>query len=282
MLVHQGDLLRKSGLFFRGKPLQSPFHPAKDLGVSLSAPGHHDEIGAPLQSSLGIFRGEHIPTGDHRDAQSLFHPQNGIQIAFSRIHLLAGAAVDAHGIHAAGLGHTAEFHTGVLVCFIALAEFHCQRHLHRLAHGPDQFFRLRNVAHQGAALSVAGDLGHGAAHVDVHKIRPRNLQGQLGRLGADFRLRAEDLHAAGVFFRGDEQQLTAFFVLIKQGLGADHLGIASRRALLAADGAEGRVGDPGHGAQQQRVFKRDISYGWHAKLSFVCKNSPSTCWARPL
>ncbi len=58
-------------------------------------------------------------------------------------------------------------------------------------------------------------------------------------------------HAGGVLARPQLQQGEGLFILIAQGLGADHLRDGQPRAQLPADGAEGQVRHPRHGGQHQ-------------------------------
>ena len=64
---------------------------------------------------------------------------------------------------------------------------------------------------------------------------------------------AEDLGGGGMLVGAQMEQRYGFFVLVAQGLGADHLGDGQVRTLLPADGAEGKVGHSGHGAEGQHA-----------------------------
>ena len=79
-----------------------------------------------------------------------------------------------------------------------------------------------------------------------------------------YRVAAENLGGGGVLPLPQLEQGNRLFILVAQGLGADHLSTGQARPLLPADGAEGHVGDPGHGGQSQGRFNVDSSDGYHA------------------
>ena len=110
---------------------------------------------------------------------------------------------------------------------------------------------LLRVPHQGAAVAVGDDLPHRAAHVDVDQVRPGDLRRDTRRLRHAHGVAAENLGAGRVLPGGQLQQAPAFFVLIAQGLGADHLRDRQARPQLPADQPEGQVRHPRHGGQHQ-------------------------------
>jgi hypothetical protein len=109
----------------------------------------------------------------------------------------------------------------------------------------------QHVPHQRRALALAGDLGHGAAHVEVHDVAPERLH-PLGSPREDVDVLAEELHREGAF-RGVVGGDGIGVRVIHEERGRVHL--LRRReaaAALAGDQTEGRVGGPGH-ARRARV-----------------------------
>ena len=102
--------------------------------------------------------------------------------------------------------------------------------------------------------------------------------GDGGPLLHAYRVAAENLGGGGGLLLPHLQQGDGLFVLITQGLGADHLGAGQPRPLLPADGAEGHVRHPSHGTQGQGRFNLDSSNGDH---SYLAKKDFSHCIMSP-
>ena len=118
-------------------------------------------------------------------------------------------------------------------------------------HGADDAPGQRDVAHEGAAVAVVGDLRHGAAHIDVQKVAPADADGDLRGLGHHGRVVAEDLRAAQRALV-PAKQAAALAVLIDERAGGDHLRYGHVRAMLRADRAEGVVRYAGHRCEKKR------------------------------
>ena len=118
-------------------------------------------------------------------------------------------------------------------------------------HGADDAPGQRDVAHEGAAVAVVGDLRHGAAHIDVQKVAPADADGDLRGLGHHGRVVAEDLRAAQRALVPAEQA-AALAVLIDERAGGNHLRHGHVRAMLRADRAEGVVRYAGHWCEKKR------------------------------
>ncbi len=103
---------------------------------------------------------------------------------------------------------------------------------------------------------------------------PDTSVGDGRRLLHAHRVAAEDLGGGGVLPLPQLQQGDGLFVLVAQGLGADHLRAGEPRPLLPADGAEGHVGHPRHGGQGQGRFDFDSSNGYHIK---IVRAGPAGC-----
>ena len=89
------------------------------------------------------------------------------------------------------------------------------------------------------------------SHIDIQNVRPRLLRGDARRLLHAVRVAAEELHRRRVLPLAQLQQGKGFFVLIAQGLGADHLRHGVPRPQLPAHRPEAQVGHSGHGRQSQ-------------------------------
>ena len=237
-------------------------------GISLGPPGHHNKIGAGLgHEAAAVLRRHGIARGDHRHRHRLFDGSDDAPVRLSGIILLPGTAVDTDCIGAGRHRHACKLHRIDMLGIQAGTELHRHGHrncfLHRFndGSGPGQ------IPHEGAAFPVAGHLGHRTAHVDVDgRAFGLQLQGDFCPLGQHMGLGAEDLDDAGGMVVGDGHHPGSLAVPVQQRLGADHLGIGQSRPGLAAHGAEGPVGDSGHGSQEPGVVHRNVE-----------KLHPATC-----
>ena len=75
------------------------------------------------------------------------------------------------------------------------------------------------------------------------------------------------------------QQRAGFPVIIAQSLGADHLGVHQRRALLETEPAEGGIRDPGHGREHRPARKLHAAY---RKARAHLRSSPTGQWSEPI
>src|SRR6185503_302939 len=119
-------------------------------------------------------------------------------------------------------------------------------HRERGAHGAEDARGGRHVAHEGGALALAGDAGHGAAHVEIHDVGPQALAflgGAPERVG-DL---AEELHRQRPLLRVVRGDVIGVRVLEKQGGGVHLLGGGEPAAAFLHDEPEGGVGDARHG-----------------------------------
>ena len=160
--------------------------------------------------------------------------------------------MDCNGCCAVVLEDLGQFHHIDAAPVPAQSGFHRHRHIHGVSHRPDNAPSQSRVLHQGAAVAVVDDFGHGAAHIEIEKITAGVGQGQFGSLGHDLRIVAENLCATQAcrrFF----QKADAFFILIDQGTGGHHLRHRHRRPHPGADGPEGQIRDAGHGRQHRQT-----------------------------
>ena len=204
-----------------------------------------------LENADRVLRLPDIAVGDHRDGHSLLHRPNAGPVRLTAVHLGPGPAVDRHGGGPCLLQDSGELHAVAAAHVPAPAELGGHRHrdgFHHCLHDASGLFR---VLHQGGSVAVVDDLAHGAAHVQVHHIRPGMLQGDLGCLCHADRVTAEDLHCRRVLPGKLLEQGQGLLVVVAQGLGGDELRDGISRPQFRADLAEGDVRDPGHGGQGQ-------------------------------
>ena len=206
----------------------------------------------------------------------LFDLTNDVPVGLAGVHLHPRAPVDGDGGGPRLLADLGKRHRVHAAAVPALAEFHRHRLIHSGADGLNDAPGQLRVPHKGRAVAGFDDLSHGAAHVDIQNIRPGSFQGHTGGLGHDLRLVAEDLYGAGVLVLGDIQQGFGLFIVVDQGLGADHLRGGEGRALLTADLPEGEIRHPGHGAQRQPPLEFHIADLYHVM------SSPTGQWSEPM
>ena len=206
-----------------------------------------------------VLAGEHVAVCDDGDVRRGLDLPDDVPVGLPGVHLHPGAAVDRQGVRPGLLQGFGKVHGVHAAAVPALAEFHRHGDGDRRLYGlHDPACQLR-VAHQGRAVAGFDDLPHGAAHIDVQHVRPRELQRQSRRLRHDLRLVAEDLHGAGMLVLRQVQQRPGLFVLIDQSLGRDHLRGGQGRPLRPAEGAKGKVRHPGHGGQGHPALQLYVS-----------------------
>ena len=240
----------------------------KDPRSALGASANHHKVNAgfvvhPL-AGKGI---DHIAVADDRDGNSLLDPADDVPIGAGSVHLLAGAAVDAHGGGSVFLHDLSKFHRIDRIGIPALAEFHGDGKIHRRGNSLDDSACQRRVLHQGAASAVSCHLGCGTAHIDVDDVRVK-AQGQLGCLCHDFGVISENLDSGRAFLFGEGQQLLGLGALKGQPLGAGHLCHNVCTVKLFADFTEGAVANTCHRRKSGCFGNGDIAY-FQAGLSFL-------------
>ena len=157
--------------------------------------------------------------------------------------------MDGDQVRAVGLKLFGDLDAGQVVGVPADAHLDGQRRIiaQRFARGGDHLPAERRVQQQPAARAAAGDLGRGAAHVDVENVKlDVLLPYKQNCLGHRLRLRAEQLdgvQAVGVLV---PQQSQGFFIVEVQRLGAGHLADGPGRAVVGHQMAARRVGQAGH------------------------------------
>ena len=224
----------------------------KQPGIAEHTAADHSHVGTGvLQNAGGILGLEDVAVGDNGDAHRLFHLTDPVPVGLTGVHLGLGAAVDRHGGHTGLLHGLCKLHTvdGALVP--AQTELHRHRAARSPDHGLGHLHRQIGSAHQAGAVAGVGHLGHGTTHVDINKIAARLLVGNACGLLHAIGIAAEDLGGGGVFPLPQFQQGHSLFILIAQGLGADHFGAGQSGPLLSADGAKGDIRHTRHRAEGQ-------------------------------
>ena len=99
--------------------------------------------------------------------------RDGRRVDGRDVHLLPRAAMDGDQVRAVGLKLFGDLDAGQVVGVPADAHLDGQRRIiaQRFARGGDHLPAERRVQQQPAARAAAGDLGRGAAHVDVENVK---------------------------------------------------------------------------------------------------------------
>jgi hypothetical protein len=105
---------------------------------------------------------------------------------------------------------------------------------------------------QGCAATLAGDLGHRAAEVQVHVADAVLSDQDLGGLSHGHRVHAVQLHRPDRLTRVELQHLQGFPVPRHDTARRDHLADVQPGTLLAAELAVGGVRDAGHRREHHR------------------------------
>jgi len=213
-----------------------------------AAADHHG--GAP---SLGrhpprlLHRAHVAVTGDRHAHRVHDFPDDGPR-GLTGEALRARARVHGDGVHALGLRHLGHLDRVQVLVVPAAADLDGERHAHRLAQRAQDERGGGHVAHERGALALAGDLGHGAAHIEIHDVGAQDLAA-LGGPREPIGILAQELHGerplrgivggdgVGVRVAGQERGRVH---LLRGGEPA---------AALPRDEPEGRIGDAGHRGQ---------------------------------
>ena len=135
----------------------------------------------------------HVAVADHGDGHAPLELPDGAPIGAAFVKLASRARVQRNHLRAALLRQLPQQQIGFTPCFKPQPHLDRHRHMRSLRDRRDDFRRAHRLLHQRAALAVADDFGHGAAHVDIQqRIAPAARQ-FLRRARHDFRLVAEKL-----------------------------------------------------------------------------------------
>ena len=105
--------------------------------------------------------------------------------------------------------------------------------------------RARHVAHQRRALALAGDLRHGAAHVEVHDVGAEDLAA-LGRAREEVGVLAEELHRERPLLRIVGGDGIGMGMVREERRGVHLFGGREAAAAFPHDQPERRIGDARH------------------------------------
>ena len=224
-----------------GPPVYGGLGLLEDPGVAEDTPGNHNPVCPGVaEDTRGILAGEDVSVGDDGDGQGLFHSPNPVPVGGAGIHLHLGPPVEGDGGDPQVLQALGQFQADDVSLVPAQAHFHGDGDLagsfpNGLRH-PAGFVQ---VPEQAGAVPVVGDLGDGAAHVDVDDIWVGHLPHNGGALLHTGQVAAKDLHACWMLVFPQPHQGQGLLVLVAQGLGAHHLRYGIARPQLPADGPKG-------------------------------------------
>ena len=231
-------------------------------GPSLAAAADDDAVGARLvHHPQRVLRGPHVAVAEHGDVgDGLLEVRDGAPVRGAGVLLLHGAAVEGDRGGADLLGDQARVAVGEVAVVHALAGLERHRHVPGgLDRGAQDAGEQLVLPGQHAAAAATRHLGDGAAEVQVDVVGAVALEDHLHRAGDDRGVHAVQLDGAGPLPIGHAQQAPGLAVVLDQRARGDHLGgeqtavvLAVQGAELAAQHAEGHVGDPGHGREHHR------------------------------
>ena len=259
MAQHNGQSLLPLGLRRDIHPGQRRVQPSRQPRPPVHSSPQHQGVGARLrQRPARVIDGQDVAVDDDGDAHSGLDLAHGAPIGLAGIELLAGAAVDGHGLDPERLGTLRQ--RGRVATGVVPAQAHLDRHRH--AHGADR--RLDQAAgqvggaHQGRAAGRARDLLGRAAEIQVDDVCARAL-GHPRALGHHGGVTADQL---------DHRQGQA----VAHRRTAHHVGPSSRqfgrghhfrrhigRAQPCGQQPERQVRDPGHGRRQHPPRNADVA-----------------------
>ena len=168
--------------------------------------------------------------------------------------------MEGDGVSAFLLRDPADLQVVDLFGIPAGADLDRQRSVPGRPHRGDDAANVLGVAQQGTAASAFGDFGDGAAEIEIDEIsmagdQPRSLRQVLG-------IAAEELHAKGTFFRPGVEEFKGAIASLgaHQADGTDHFGKDQPCSRRLHDQAVGKVGNPGHGCENNRIFELEGTY----------------------
>ena len=154
----------------------------------------------------------------------------------------ARAAMHKNGGDSGVLQHAGEVGRREIVFVPAEPHLGGDGDLHGGHHAAHKRRGLVQLGHHRGAAADAGDLLHGAAHVDVHRGDAERLD-HLGRVAHLLGHRAEELHGEQLLGRAGADHLQGPRVLLNQGAGVDEIGRGPvESADFAHDEPERQVG----------------------------------------
>ncbi len=236
----------------------------EEPGPALATAAYHHTVNAGFPDHPdGMLRGPDIPVAQHRNIrQRLTQPGDRGPVRLAGIELGRGAAVQGDGGDSAVTGHPARLQVGQVVLVDALAHLDGQRDiaLGRLAdRGLHNAGEQVSLPGQRRSPALAGHLGHRAAEVQVDVVRAVLLHQHPHGPAHRTRVHAVQLDGADllvVVVRDDPQRLGGAF---HQRPGGDHFGDVEAAAVLAAQPAEGGIGDARHRGQHHRGVHGNVA-----------------------
>ena len=245
---------------------------AEDPRSALRCAADHDRVGAGVSEHFARLRRRvDVAVGDHGHAHRGLHGGDGVVFSMTAVALLARAAVHGEHLHSAVLERASQGHGVAVLTAPAGAHLQGDGHATRRACLDD---RLRDrdgerlVLHQRGARPLVADLLGRAAHVDVDDLRAAiDVVGR--RLGHHGGVRPGDLHRDRARFALVVRAPRCLQAVPQLAARRDHLAHRIARAELAAQLAEGTVGDARHRRREQ-VVREGVRADVHAKGKRRC------------
>ena len=253
---------RRSGRCRWSLPSNAAMRSPNSHGPALAAAADDDAVHAGLADHPdGVLGGPDVAVAEHRNVrQRLAQPGDGGPVGLAGVELRGGAAVEGDGGDAGIAGDPAGVEVGQVVLVDALAHLDGQRDVALggfLDRGLDDGGEQVDLPRQRRSAAAPGDLGHGAAEVEVDVVRAVLLDEHPDGLADGHGVHAVELDGADflvVVVRNDAQRLRR---ALHEGAGGDHLRHVQAAAVFTAQPAEGGVGDARHGSQDHGGVHRD-------------------------
>ncbi len=249
-----GDLAQRRAGDVLGAPLEGGHQVGEQPRPPEAATPHDDTVTPGLAHHPQRVLGRpDVAVAEHRDLRHvLLQPGDGVPVGGAAVVLGGGAAVQRDGGDALLDGDPAGVEEGDVVVVDALAHLHRDGQIAGAADGlaqdgPQQVPLVR----QRGPAALPRDLRHRAAEVEVDVVGEVLFRDHADGLADGRRVHAVELDRPGPLRLVEVDELHGLLVAFDQRPGGDHL--ADEQALssaeLPAQSAEGRVGDPGHGGQ---------------------------------
>ena len=233
----------------------------EDPRVAIASPRDHDCRDPGLGEHAGRLAGvSHVSGTNDRHVNGLDDPAHHVPVRLAVVELRGIAAMHGHGPRA-GVCHAAgELRRDLGAVAPAAADLYRHGHVDGARAGCHQGSRKLGRLHERRALTLLGDLGHGAGHVDVDEDEPlAQALGHAGRgLGKKLGLGAKELDGEVGLPGSHVNELPGLLAAVVQARARDHLGVGEVCPAGPGHHAVRRVRHAGHGRHEQRVLGKSL------------------------
>ena len=219
-------------------------------GSEAGAPYHHAVDSISVEGAPGLLGRLDVAVAYDGDLNAWIrlHLSDECPVGLAGIHLRACAPVDGQGLYAAVLQPWREVGDDLVLAVPAQTGLDSDRNTDGIHHRLGDGQHLLRIAQHAGSGSFRGHFLHRASEVYVEYIGAGLLH-YLRRLHHGLRLAAVYLYGHRALPVVDGQFAGSGVDVAHEGFGRHEFGVDHRRPLLAADKAEGRVGDVFHRCQ---------------------------------